>query len=70
MATISIKLADGPVESVERVFINGNPVRISVMDPDGVIHGAAPIVAAADAYKHRPQDLAPIARAIVFGRRP
>lgn len=70
MARIPIKVSDGPVESVERVFVDGMPIRISIMDPDGAISGNDPIVAAADAHRHRPQDLAPIARAIVFGRRP
>lgn len=33
---------------------------VAVEDPDGVIHGGGPIVASADAYRHRPQDLAPL----------
>lgn len=47
----------------------GKVVRVVTQAPDGSLHGEGGVIAAADAYRVRPQDCAPRMRQIIFGDR-
>lgn len=51
-----------------RKIAGGKVSRVVVEAPDGSLHGSGNIIAAADAYRLRPQDCAPRMRGIIFGR--
>lgn len=52
-----------------RQATSGKVAGIVIQAPDGSLHGDGNIIAAADAYRVRPQDCAPRMRQIIFGER-
>lgn len=54
----------------EQIIDDLRKLSVSVMDPDGVLHGDGEIIAAANAACVRPQDCAPRMREILFGSPP
>lgn len=54
----------------KRLAKSGKHSGVIVQAPDGSLHGNGTIIAAADAYRVRPQDCAPRMRQIIFGNKP